>query len=150
MAPTVLNAPTNPHLAPLLESLRGTLEQNTNLTTSPQVVDARMQPQSNLDLKFSLDLQSRNTNQYRDRTHVRIEHTLRVGFLKRMNPNRQHETYLDALTIEEQVCRALMVQADNPTLTIYYDQTRRSLLPSREYLLVEVSFRVTGDLSITS
>lgn len=146
----VVNAPNPAFLAPLLESLRGTLEQNTDLVTSPQVVDARTQPQSNLDSKFSLDLQSRNTNQYRDRTHVRVEHILRVGFLKRLNPNRQHETYKDALTIEEQVCRALLVQADNPTLTIYYDQTRRQLLPSREYLLVEVSFRVTGDLSITS
>ena len=146
----ILNAPTPPaFLSPLLESVKGTLEDNTDLKLSPQIVDARVQPQTNMDKRFSLDLQSRNSNKYRDATHVRVEHTLTVGFLKRMNPNRQHESYKDALTLEEQVCRALLVQAENPTLTIYYASTRRQLLPSREYLLVEVSFRVTGDFSIT-
>lgn len=137
-------------LGPLLESLRGTIEENSDLTVSPQIIDAKTVPQTNLDKRFSLDLQTKNSGKYRDRIAIRMEHQLRVSFLKRMNMNRQHDSYKEALDSEELVIKALMDRSENPELSVKYTQTRRNLLATREYLLVEITFAVSGDLPITS
>ena len=138
-------------LASMLETLRKSIEVDSlGLRISPQIIDRNTVPETDLNRRFSFELQSTNTGQYRDRIAIRIDHTLTVSVLVRVNPHRQHTSKLESLDIEETIIEALMDQSDTSALAITYSATRRQLLASREYLLVAIAFAVRGDLPITS
>lgn len=142
------NTPTSAFGA-LYDLITVLLDEKTVLRASPQIIDARVQPDSDLNRKYSLDLQTKNTDKYRDRTIQRLGHAVKVSYLIRVNPLRQAESYKESLVIEESVIDAALDQTAIPTARTLYRTTTRTLTLSREYLLVTVLLDIEGDYNFT-
>lgn len=136
-------------------TLRDVLDEVTaavavaGLVRAPFLIDARVVPSTGVDRMFSLDLQSSNTGKYRTRNAglVRAAHTLTVSMLFRLQMSAQYETQAQAAEVEDAVVRGLLDQEALPYARVEWSGTRRSLNPSREYLVVQVEFDVECDLA---
>jgi len=120
------------------------------LTLSPTAINARNIPNTTVETMFSLTMQTSNSGKFRDRSpgHIRYDHDLTAAILGRIKPLDQGASYISLINIEESVIKALMTQLKMPAYRVSYTRTRRTIMPSGEYLLLEILFSVeqSGDL----
>lgn len=136
--------------ATMLDSLSNAITSVSSLTHSSQVIDATYVPNSQTNGTFSFDLQTSNTGASRDRTTIRLDHDLTVNVLWRVKMNDQFTSQKEAADIELTIIDALMTQSNVATYNVFYVNTDRALLRSREYMLIKIVFKVSQSLSITS
>ena len=120
------------------------------LTRSPTALNARNIPNTVADLMFSLSMQTVNSKKFRERSpgHIRYNHELTVGILGRLKPLNQAPSYEALIDTEEGAIKALMTQFKMPPYRVEYERTRRTIVPSGEYLFLEIVFSIeqSGDL----
>lgn len=121
---------------------------STGLKLSPSVFDAGAMPKNIVDLAFTLDLQTVNTQQYRGGADavMRLEHALTVTFVKVLKPLDQYASQLDCLDIQERIMRAMQADAFD-FVRVAYLQTTTTLSAAREHLVVAMTFRVDQDFT---
>lgn len=114
------------------------------LTLSPTALNAKNTPNTTVDLMFSLTMQTSNSNKYRDRSpgHIRYDHDLTVQVLGRLKPLNQAPSYQALIDTEESIIKALMTQLKMPEYRVEYTSTRRTVVPSGEYLFLEILFSI--------
>lgn len=123
------------------------------LGQSTKILDPRTAPATKLHKVFSLDVQTRNTDRYRDRSdrRMRLEATamLRVAWL--LNPKDEASTQRHALRDEDNAVRAVLTSLRPPLneCRVLYRSTRRQVGTSREWLFADVTFSVEFDRSLT-
>jgi hypothetical protein len=117
------------------------------LKMSPALFSAQATPKSLLDSSFALDLQSVDTGLYREgwEQTVRMAHVLKVSIAKQVKPLDQFTSLVDAVDIEERVIK--LVQNAGMFDRIHWTDTKRSPTPSREYLILDISFHLEHDWS---
>jgi|APGre2960657404_1045060.scaffolds.fasta_scaffold39931_2 hypothetical protein len=122
---------------------------STGLKLSPSVFSAAAMPKNIVDLAFTLDLQTVNTQQYRGGADavMRLDHTLTVTFVKVLKPLDQHESQLACLDIQERVMRAMQAGDAFDFIRVTYLQTTTTLSAAREHLVVDLTFRVDQDFT---
>lgn len=120
------------------------------LALSPAAVLPQNTPNTRTENTFSITLQTANTDKFRDRSGgtMRIGHDLTVSLLCRIKPNDQQDAYLDAIDLEERVIIAVMRQSALPRERTLYAQTRRTLTPAGEYVLIEIDFDIEQSIKV--
>lgn len=132
----------------LAENLVTTLGVVDELELSRHLFDARYLPDTHVDRRFCLDIQSQSLNMDREQGSYRARHTVAVRMLFRVNTLDQWATFLDTLDIEHKVKEAVLGQEYLQGANAKYVRTSRSLLPTREYQFVEIVFTVDQDSSL--
>jgi hypothetical protein len=123
-----------------------------NLTLAPSAVNALNTPNTITENVFSIDVQTVNTDKFRDRSpsgHARLGHSVQVSLLFRIFPLNQMQSYLQAIDTEEAIIKGLLVQASTPAYRVLYTRSSRRLTESSEYLLIEIDFDVEQSISVT-
>lgn len=130
----------------MLTEVRGVLE-STGLKLSPSMFSVNALPKNLVDLAFTLDMQSANTGLYRGGADgvLRREETLKVTILKLVKPLDQFASQLDALTIEDNVIRAMQASDAFDYARVEWLATSSTPTPQREHLVIELTFRVEHD-----
>lgn len=118
------------------------VETVSGLSHSKQLIDAAFVPQTSMNRRFSVDIQSSNTEKYRDSNRQRLEHLVTVSVLFRINPLDQWTSYKSALDTEELIVEKLLDQSQMPAYRGRFRETSRELTGSREYLLTRIVFSV--------
>jgi len=142
--------PATKTFSDMLQGLADTIVDTTTMKLCPNIITPQSIPTTGTDTMFSLDIQTANTNKYRDRDEVRVGHVLLVRFLKRLNMTDAFRSQKEALDLEERLIQALLDQSANPSIRVLYQNTRRSLTPTREHLLVEISFGIEQDFPVSA
>ncbi len=107
---------------------------------------AKAVPKTLVDLSFSIDLQSANTLKFRDDDFlVYARHTLIVTIAKQMKPLAQFDSILEAADIEANLHEKIMPRRAMANTVITWLSTRRILTPSREHMLLYVTYRCDVD-----
>ena len=123
------------------------------LAESVKLLDPKTAPATRLHKLFSIDVQTKNTNKYRDHREramrLDAEITLRVAW--RLNPKDEGKTQRGALRDEDNVVRAVQTDARSPfpQVRIKYLRTKRQINPSREWLFADIAFSAEFDRSLT-
>lgn len=128
-----------------ITAIKDAIETVPDMTLSPLLWDASGTPQTLTDCTYTLQVQSANTQKYRDRVRERIGHEVTVGIMFEVSMSDPFGTLTHVLDVEEQVMEAVLDQSKVPALFARYDATARTLLPTREWLLSEITFQVEGD-----
>lgn len=132
-------------------TVEAVVEDATQLTHSDTILDPRDRPQTHLDRLFSIDLQTRNAELYRDQStpgaRLAVSMTLRCAW--RLNPKNHAAVVQRALDDEEAAIAAICTGADAPlnVCRVIYKATRRQVSAAREWLFSDVLFDVEMDLS---
>ena len=134
----------------MLQALSDSITAATSLQQSSVVIDARTVPNAQTNGSFCLDIQTTNTGKSRDRTSLYLEHDLKVNILWRKKMNSQFESLKEALDIDITVIDALLDQSSVAAYSVFYVSSQRTQLPSQEYILIEITFKVSQSLVITS
>jgi len=144
--PVATPALTSPYVRVLLSKVDATLAKS-GLIRSPVLFSAAAQPKSCVDNHYCIMLQSRNANTFREgwEETMRLEHTLTVSVIKVIKPMGQFESLLAATDIEGRLIAAMMVRRNLPDVVVHYVATRRVLTPSREHMVLDIDFSMTGD-----
>ena len=132
-----------------LEKVKNHVLTETTAKLAPVIFDARANPRPNHAEGFSFDLSvSRNrVDMYRDQDKVRVQHDLVIAFVQPLNMDEQFESLKAALDREEALIAACGPNLGYSPVRLEYLSTRRALTPSREYLVVQVMFRMEHDLT---
>ena len=129
-----------------IESITG------GITLSTQILDVKGSPQTVLNKLFSIDMQTRNTKKYRDRSgrRMRLENILVVRIAHRLIPDNQVVTQQEAWADESNAIIQLMTTTRKPLCytRIQYSRTRRAINPQREWLYTDIELNVEFDLAI--
>ena len=93
---------------------------------------------------FSLNIQTTNTEGFRDRDNlaIRLEHRIAVLLLWKVKPLSQFTSQKAALQAEEKVIGRLLTQANLAAHAVTYEGSDRTLSPSGEYIVTEINFRI--------
>lgn len=137
-------------LSTLLQAVADTIIDATTMKLCPSIITPQSIPTTGTDTMFSLDIQTVNTGKYRDRDQVRVGHVLLVRFVKRLNMTDAFRSQKEALDLEEKLTQALLDQSANPSIRTLYQSTRRLLSPTREHLLIELSFGIEQDFPVSA
>lgn len=117
------------------------LVESAGFVLSPAPFSVSAMPKGLLDMAFVIDVQSENTGQYRSDDYlVRARHTLKISVMKRIKPLDQWSSLLDAATIETSLHDKLLPRSALPDTVVTWDSTRRTLTPSREQMVVDVTY----------
>lgn len=122
---------------------------STGLRLSPSVFTAGATPKNLIDLSYVVNLQSRDTGKYRggEDEVLRMEHTLVVSIAKIIKPLDQFASQLDACDIQERVIKALRQMGALAYARIDWVSTNSTVTPSREHLIIDLTFRIEMDWS---
>ena len=133
-------------LPALMALVKSVIEAQTTARCSKFVIDHSGNTPSHLiDETFSLDLQSENTDKYREDVAIRAGHSLVVTTIRKLRPQDQFASQLDGLRREEEIMRALSERVATVEVRVVYRSTARALSPSREYLITRIAFGIEHD-----
>lgn len=117
------------------------LVESAGFIMSPAPFSVAAMPKGLRDLSFVVDLQSENTGQYRSDDYlVRARHTLKISVLKLIRPLDQWDSMLGAADIESALHDKLLPRTALPDTVVTWDTTRRTLTPTREQMVVDVTY----------
>ena len=129
----------------LLLRLRRYMEA-TGLLCSDYIIDhSGNEPSHLIDRTFSIDLQSDNSGIYRDEAPLRMRHTAVVTLIWTLAPHDSFASQVAALRQEEELIRSVQLQATTAEVRIAWASTARALSPSREHLILRITFQVAHD-----
>jgi len=120
----------------------------TGLTAAQTILEPSSMPDTGMDRFFTVTMQSRNTNKYRDKAVVRIQHDVTISFLKRLKMSDQDGSYKIALSTEESIISAMLDVSDFASERVLYSSTSRTLNSTKEYILINILFNIEQDFSI--
>lgn len=137
------------------QTLRNLLTQidsvlvGTGLKRSPALFSANDIPKSLVDNSYCMMIQSIDTNMYREggEDSARVAHTLTLSVLKQIRPMAQFESLLAAGDIEERMMAVMLKRANLPYAVVKWVGTQRTPTPSREYMMLDVTFNLECDWS---
>jgi len=116
------------------------------------ILDPKSTPNTRQHKVFSIDMQTVNTQKYRDHKdrRVRMESSTTIRILHRMNPKDQTLTQKTALNDEQNVIAALMTTTRAPLnyTRVSYRATRRAIHGSQEWLMTDVTFSIEYDFEL--
>lgn len=122
------------------------------LKKSKKILDPRVNPATRLSRVYGVDVQTRNTQKYRNhrerRMRLEVTVTLRVAW--RVNPKDEYLTQHKSFIDEDNVIQAVMTSTDAPfpSVVVKYDRTQRKISPTREWLFADIMFKVEFDRSL--
>jgi hypothetical protein len=122
---------------------------NTGLKRSPALFSVNDQPKTLVDNAFALDLQTSDTQLFREggEESARVTHQLTVSVLKQVRPMAQFDSLCAAGDIEERVMAAMLKRSNLPFVVVRWTQTQRTPSDSREYLVLAMTFALEHDWS---
>ena len=125
--------------------------ESSGLKLSQSIFSISNIPKTIMDLGFCIDLQTQDTGKYRGYDErIRISHRLTILFAKKIKPLDQFTSQLESLDIEEKVIASLSDRNNFPDAIIDWKSTRRTIVSSREYQIVEIAFDCESDWSFAS
>jgi len=121
----------------------------TGLKRSPALFSAGDLPKSLVDNSYCMAIQSADTQLYREggEDSARVVHELKLSVLKQIRPMAQFESLLAAGDIEERIMAVMLRRSNLPYAVVKWLNTQRTPTPSREYLVLDVTFTLECDWS---
>ena len=121
----------------------------TGLKRSPALFSAGDLPKSLVDNSYCMAIQSADTQLYREggEDSARVVHELKLSVLKQIRPMAQFESLLAAGDIEERIMAVMLRRSNLPYAVVKWLNTQRTPTPSREYMILEVTFTLECDWS---
>ena len=134
----------------LWSALETVVESSTGLVHSDRVLDPNDVPQGKLHRLFSIEVQSSNTNKYRNQGEpgARVDADVILRCAWRLNPKSHPTTWRLALDDEEAAIRAVCSATDTPWDAVrrLWVSTRRRVNVTREWLFADVRFSIEFDM----
>jgi len=123
------------------------------MSLSRKILDPKVAPNTKLNRLFSVEMQTNNTEDYRDQAgkRIRMEQMTTVRMAHRLNPKDEQATQRVAFVDESNVVVQMMTTERKPLCytRVRYIQTRRTVLrPSREWLFTDVVFGIAFDFEL--
>ena len=119
----------------------------TGLTLSPSMFSATSTPRGLTDRSYVVNLRSRDTAKYRNGgdSIMRMEHVLTVQVAKKIKPHDQFASQLESMDIQESLIAALQKSGALTYARVDWVSTRSPVSPSREWIIIEMAFKVEHD-----
>jgi hypothetical protein len=106
-------------------------------------------PKSLVDNSYCMAIQSADTQLYREggEDSARVVHELKLSVLKQIRPMAQFESLLAAGDIEEKIMAVMLRRSNLPYAVVKWLGTQRTPTPSREYMVLDLTFTLECDWS---
>lgn len=127
----------------LITQIKTIIEADTVLSGAVFLIDINKVTNTGLDKKFTVDIQTKNSNKSRDRSVLRLEHAIIISFAKEINLSNSSLTQDEALIIEEDVLKAMLTQLNLPEYSVFFVSSIRNLNQSSEYIITKMIFNVS-------
>jgi hypothetical protein len=128
------------------------VQDGTGLLLSDKIIDPSFTAGTWIDRSFSVEMQSLNTGEYRDRIrgHISMGNTVTVRSVHTMDPMNETTTQCEAFQDEGDTIIALMNSTTTPLCHVRrrYEGGNRELNESREFLFTEAVFIFKFDFSL--
>lgn len=132
--------------AAVVQAMRKVIESQCGLAMSPKMIDhTGSTPGGLIDDTFSLDVQSENTDKYREDSVIRAGHALRVIVARRFNAADELADYIAAMRFEEEIIRALAERVATYDVGVAWRRTERTRSVGGEYLIVTITLYCEHD-----
>lgn len=129
-----------------LLTLRSIVEKATGYECSPTFIDhGNTTPGPLMNSTFCFDLQTSNSNTYRDDTVIRMSHVLTVRVLYQVCPSDSFGSTVELLAVEERIMRALLDATATEEIRVSYKNTPRRLSARGEFIATDIIFDVEHD-----
>jgi len=130
-----------------LAAIQELFDVDTGRTLGPQIIDPKTMPQPSMHKEYSIDLSSsRNQKLYRDTGRIRMEHTACIGLMVPLVMNDQYSSYLTGIDTEQRFIEAAGLQQSFAPVRLQYSTTKRTILPSHEYVVIQIYFTFQHNL----
>ena len=135
-------------------TLRSMITEVTNtikgagFTIAPNLHNLAANPRTVADSSFTLAVQNRDTGKYRNGDSyqgLRMEVMLTVSVLQTIRPNDQYESQLSAFDKQEKIMRAMSEVQALSYIRCDWQSTRPTFSPSREFMIVDMVFKIEMD-----
>lgn len=135
-------------LVEALDGIRQLFDAESGRVLSPVPINVRTTPAPNLANTYSLLISnSRNLGTYRDTSVLRTSHTLVLGFMIELKMNDMHHSMLLGMDDEQRFIAVAGLQRDYQPIRLEWQNTKRTPTPTNEFVVVEITFEFTHDLS---
>jgi len=133
--------PAQQTLRQVLESVDSALASQP-LKRSAMLFTAQNLPKTFVDCAYCLQVQTKNTGKYREggEQTQRSLQTITVSLLKQISPMNQFDSLLKLTDIEQGIMAAMCMRSNFPFGVVHHIDTVRTLLPTREYMVVDLHF----------
>lgn len=119
---------------------------------APGLFSAASLPLTCVDNAWCVLVQSDDTGEYRESgdNELRARQTVTISILKQLRPGAQFDSLCDSGDAEELIMAAMVQRAAFPDAFVRWLTTRRSAVPGREYLVIDLAFAIEHDWAFAS